>query len=39
MSTARFFTKVNVRAAFYKIRIADREEHKTAFQTRFGLFK
>jgi hypothetical protein len=39
MSKARWFTKVDVRAAFHRIRIKEGDEWKTAFRTRFGLFE
>jgi hypothetical protein len=39
MLGAKWFTKVNVRAAFHKIRIANRDELLTAFRTRFSLYE
>ncbi|KAL5614260.1 uncharacterized protein BROUX77_000097 [Berkeleyomyces rouxiae] len=39
LSKAKYFTKVDVRAAFHKIRIKEGDEWKTAFRTRFGLFE
>ncbi len=36
---AKWFTKLDVSAAFYKIRIAEGDEWKTAFRTRYGLFE
>jgi hypothetical protein len=39
LSKARWFTKLDVRAAFYKLRIKEGDEWKTAFRTRFGLFE
>lgn len=36
---ARWFTKLDVSAAFHKIRIAEGEEWKTAFRTRYGLYE
>jgi hypothetical protein len=36
---ARWFTKLDVIAAFHKIRIAEGHEWLTAFRTRFGLFE
>jgi predicted aspartyl protease len=39
LSTARWFTKVDVRSAFYRVRVAEGDEHLTAFRTRFGLFE
>jgi hypothetical protein len=39
LSKARWFTKLDVVAAFHKIRITEGEEWKTAFRTRYGLFE
>ena len=39
LSKAKFFTKVDVIAAFNRIRIAKGDEWKTAFRTRYGLFE
>jgi hypothetical protein len=39
VAKAQWFTKLNVIAAFHKIRLAEGEEWKTAFQTRYGLFE
>jgi hypothetical protein len=39
LAKARYYTKMNVRAAFQKLRIKKGNEWKTAFRTRFGLFK
>jgi hypothetical protein len=36
---ARYYTKMNVRAAFHKFRIKKENEWKIAFRTRFGLFE
>lgn len=36
---AKWFTKLDVIAAFHKIRIAEGDEWKTAFRTRYGLFE
>lgn len=36
---AQWFTKLDVSAAFHKIRIAKGDEWKTAFRTRYGLFE
>ncbi|KAI0997402.1 hypothetical protein K3495_g10783 [Podosphaera aphanis] len=36
---AKWFTKLDVRAAFHKLRIKEGGEWKTAFRTRFGLFE
>ena len=36
---ARWFTKLDVIAAFHKIRIAEGDEWKTAFRTRYGLYE
>lgn len=39
LSGARWLTKLDVRAAFHRIRVAEGDEHLTAFRTRFGLFE
>ncbi|KAI0993710.1 hypothetical protein K3495_g14474, partial [Podosphaera aphanis] len=39
VSQARWFTKLDVSAAFHRIRIKEGDEWKTAFQTRLGLFE
>ena len=39
ISKARWFTKLDVIAAFHKIRVAEGDEWLTAFRTRFGLFE
>ena len=39
LCNARFYTKLDVIAAFNKLRIAEGHEWKTAFITRFGLFE
>ncbi|RYO48629.1 hypothetical protein AA0116_g12405 [Alternaria tenuissima] len=39
LSKAKWFTKLDVIAAFHKIRVAEGDEWKTAFRTRFGLFE
>jgi len=39
ISKARFFTKLDVRGAYNFIRMAEGEEWKTAFRTRYGLFE
>ncbi len=39
LTNARWFTKLDVRAAFYKLRIKEGDEWKTAMRTRFGLFE
>lgn len=39
LARARWLTKVDVVAAFYKIRMALGDEYKTAFRTRFGSFE
>lgn len=36
---AKWFTKLDVIAAFHKIRIAEGDEWKTAFRTRYGLYE
>jgi hypothetical protein len=39
MAKAVWYTKLDVSAAFYKIRIKEGDEWKTAFRTRFGSFE
>ena len=39
LNTARWLTKLDVSAAFHRIRIAKGEEWKTAFRTRYGLYE
>ena len=39
MSKAKWLTKLDVSAAFHKIRMAKGEEWKTAFRTRYGLYE
>ena len=39
MAKATWFTKLDVSAAFHKIRIKEGDEWKTAFRTRFGSFE
>lgn len=39
ISKAKWFTKLDVIAAFHKIRVAEGDEWKTAFRTRFGLYE
>lgn len=39
LSKAKWFTKVDVIAAFHKIRIKEGDEWKTAFRTRYGLYE
>ncbi|CAJ2511912.1 Uu.00g075370.m01.CDS01 [Anthostomella pinea] len=39
LSTSNIFSKLDVIAAFNRIRIAEGDEWKTAFTTRFGLYK
>jgi hypothetical protein len=36
LSGARWFSKLDLRARYHEIRLADGEEHKTAFQTHSG---
>jgi hypothetical protein len=36
---ARYYTKINVRAAFYRLCIKEGDEWKTAFRTKFELFE
>jgi hypothetical protein len=39
VAKSKFFTKLDIIAAFNKLRIINREEWMTAFATRFGLYK
>jgi transposase InsO family protein len=39
LAKAKWFTKLDVVAAFHKIRMAPGHEEKTAFRTRFGLYE
>ena len=39
LATAKFYTKLDIRNAYHRIRIAEGEEWKTAFRTRYGLFE
>ena len=39
LSKAKFFTKLDVIAAFNRLRMAEGEEWKTAFRTRYGLYE
>ncbi|CAJ2651960.1 unnamed protein product [Trifolium pratense] len=39
LTSAKWFTKLDVVAAFHKIRMEQGEEWKTAFRTRYGLFE
>ena len=39
LNSAKWLTKLDVSAAFHRIRIAKGEEWKTAFRTRYGLFE
>ena len=39
MSKAKWLTKLDVSAAFHRIRVAKGEEWKTAFRTRYGLYE
>ncbi|KAI0999983.1 hypothetical protein K3495_g8215 [Podosphaera aphanis] len=39
LTRAKWFTKLDVVAAFHKIRMKEGEEWKTAFRTRYGLFE
>ena len=39
LSKARYFTKLDIKDAYYLVRMAEGEEWKTAFQTRYGLFE
>ena len=39
LSGAQVFTKVDVKNAYYRLRIREGDEWKTAFRTRYGLFE
>ena len=39
LSEAKVFTKLDVIAAFHRIRVAEGDEWKTAFRSRFGLYE
>jgi hypothetical protein len=39
LAKARYYTKMNVRAAFHRLRIKKGDKWKTAFRTKFGLFE
>jgi hypothetical protein len=39
LSKAKWLTKLDVSAAFHKVRMAKGEEWKTAFRTRYGLYE
>ena len=39
LQKAKYYTKLDVRSAYNLIRIAEGEEWKTAFRTRYGLFE
>jgi len=39
LGQASWFTKVDVRSAFHRLRMAEGDEDLTAFRTRFGLFE
>ena len=39
LAKAKYFTKLDIVAAFNKIRMAEREKWKTVFRTRYGFFE
>jgi hypothetical protein len=39
LTKAYWFIKLDMQVAFYKLRIAEGDEWKIAFRTRFGLFE
>lgn len=39
LTSAKYFTKLDIRNAYYRIRIAEGDEWKTAFRTRYGHFE
>jgi hypothetical protein len=36
---AKFFSKIDVKDAYYRIRIKEDDEWKTVFRTRYGYYK
>ena len=39
LSGIKWFIKINVRAVFYKLRVAEKDKYFTVFRTKFGLFE
>lgn len=39
LSTAKYYTTIDLRNAYYQVRIAEGDEWKTAFRTKYGLFE
>lgn len=39
VARASYLSKVDVRSAFHRLRVADGDEWKTAFRTRFGSYE
>ena len=39
ISKVKWFIKLDIIVAFYKLRIVEGDEWKTAFRTRYGLFE
>ena len=39
LSSATIYTKLDIRDAYYNLRIAKGDEWKTAFRTRYGLYE
>jgi len=39
LNQAKFYTKLDIRDAYHSIRIAEGDEWKTAFRTKYGLFE
>ena len=39
LSGAKFFSKIDIKEAYYRIRIREGDEWKTAFRTRYGYYE